>query len=155
MILYYTYKQKTKVFAESLGKVLQRQVVELKCDLNNKSTLGFMFHALKLTFTNKAYPVTATFPTLPGEIYVCSPIWGGKVAAPCKYFLENLNFRNTTVHLLLTASVPTQQYKKNAEDYLRRIGCNPGNVYLFATSGKIMPDGEVLVEQLREILEQE
>jgi len=155
MILYYTYKQKTKIFAESLGKVLQMPISPLECELNKKSGIGFLFNALQLTFTQKTYPVSNIPPTLPDEIYVCSPIWGGKPAAPCKYFLENTNLQNIKVNLLLTAGVPTMKYKKTAEEYLAKIGCIPGEVYLFATSDKIMPDSDVLVEQLREILELE
>ena len=154
MILYYTYKQKTKVFAESLSEVLNLPTYELQADINNKSQLGFIFSALKLTFTNKPSPVSNIPEDFPPEIFVCSPIWGGKVAAPVKYFFENTNLYRTKVHLLLTASTPTEKYRQTAEEYLRKY-CIPGDVHLFATSDKIMPEKEVLVEQLREILELE
>ena len=153
MILYYTYKQKTKVFAHSLGKVLEMPTYELKSDLNNKSSFGFIFNALKLTFTGKTAPVSNMPEVVPGEIYVCSPIWGGRVSAPVKFFLENMNLKNTTVNLLLTASVPTEKYKLSALEYLQKLPCMQGEVYLFATSDKIMPEEEILIEQLREILE--
>ena len=153
MILYYTYKQKTKIFAQSFGDVLKLDLYELTSPLNQKSAFLFMFHALRLAITKKAYPIDNMPTQLPGEIYVCAPIWGGRVAAPAKFFLENANLQNIKVNLVLTASVPTTQYKKAAEALLRTIQCTPGEVYLFATSDKFHPDREVLAEQLHEILE--
>jgi len=152
MILYYTYKQKTKVFANAVSDVLNLPVYELITDLNNKSDFGFIFRALKLTFTGKACPINNMPESVPSEIYVCSPIWGGRVAAPVKYFLENMNLQGTRINLILTASSPTEKYKQNAEAYLRKISCIPGDVYLFLTSDKFMPDREVLAEQLRGVL---
>ena len=152
MILYYTYKQKTKVFAESLSEVLSLPTYRLQADINNKSRFGFLFTALRLAFTGKASPVSNMPGSLPDEIFVCGPIWGGTVAAPVKYFFENTDLRRTKVHLLLTASIPTEKYRRRAEEYLRKF-CIPGDVHLFATSDKIMPEKEVLVEQLRTILD--
>ena len=154
MILYYTYKQKTKIFAESLGEVLSLPTLELESDINKKSQFGFMFNALKLTFTGKSTPVNNIPDTLPPEVFVCSPIWGGSVAAPVKYFFENTALRRTKVHLLLTASIPTEKYRTKAEEYICKF-CIPGNVHLFATNDKIMPEREVLIEQLHKILELE
>ena len=152
MILYYTYKQKTKIFAESLGHVLNLPTYELKAELNNKSEIGFAFNALKLTFTGKTTPISNMPEELPMEIFVCSPIWGGKPAAPVKYFFENTNLLRTKVNLLLTASTPTEKYRTNSLEYMSKF-CIPGEVFLFATSDKVMPDGEILKEQLREILD--
>ena len=154
MILYYTYKQKTKVFAESLGEVLNLPTYELKSDMNSKSRLGFLISAITMAFTGKTAPVSNLPDSLPDEVFVCSPVWGGRVAAPVKYFFENAPLRRTRVHLLLNASIPTEKYRKKAEEYLREF-CIPGDVHLFATHDKIMPEKDVLVEQLRKILELE
>ena len=150
MILYYTYKQKTKVFAQAFGQFLNLPTYQLVSDINNKSGLGFIFTALKLTFTNKAAPINNMPATLPEEIYVCSPIWGGSLAAPVKYFFQNTQLKNTKVNLILTASTPTEKYKNAATEYLQKY-CIPGKVYLFATSDKVPPEEDVLVEQLREM----
>jgi len=153
MIFYYTYSQRTKIFAQSLGEVLGHPVYELVAELNKKSTFGFMFNALRLTFTNKTSPVSNMPDNVPGEIFVCSPVWGGRLAAPAKYFLENANLQGIRVSLLLTADVPTEKYKQAAFEYLRKFSCIPGDVFLFATSDKTMPDEETVKEQLRDILE--
>jgi len=154
MILYYTYEQKTKVFAESLSEVINLPTYELKADINNKSRFGFIFNALRLAFTGKSSPVSNIPSSLPEEIYVCGPIWGGTVAAPVKYFFENTNLKHTKVHLLLTACIPTEKYRQTAAEYLRKF-CVPGDVHLFATNSKIMPEKEILTEQLLKILELE
>ncbi|MCL1788626.1 MAG: hypothetical protein FWG38_11620 [Defluviitaleaceae bacterium] len=156
MILYYTYQQKTKVFAQALSEVLDLPIYELKAPLNDKSGFGSMLNALKLTFTGKTSPIS----DMPGdlltgvsEIFVCSPIWGGGVAAPAKYFLENADLQRVRVNLVLTATTPTIKYEQRAYEYLNKLGCIPGDVYLFATNSKIPPDADVLKEQLRDILD--
>jgi len=152
MILYYTYSQRTKVFAESLGQVLNLPVRELKSDINKKSAFGFIFTALRLTFSGKGTPVNNMPEAIPDEVYVCSPIWGGKAAAPIKYFLENIDLQNKKVHLLLTANIPTEKYRQRALEYLQKLPCIPGDVHLFATSDKVMPEADVIKEQLCQIL---
>jgi len=153
MILYYTYKQKTKVFAQALGDVLGLPTQELVSDINNRSRFGFICKTLQLVFARKAYPVANMPDAIPTEIFVCSPVWGGRVSAPVKYFLENIDLRGVRVHLLLTAAVPTEKYKTTAQEYLRSLGCYLGEVYLFHTSDKFMPDRDVLAEQLRGLID--
>ena len=153
MILYYTYKQKTKIFAVALGEVLNLPTYELITDLNDKSAFGFIFHALKLTFSGRTYPVSNMPQDMPVEIFVCSPIWGGRLAAPVKYFLENTDLARVAVNLLLTASTPTEKYRLNALEYLQKLPCIPGDIHLFATSDKVMPEKEILIEQLHDVLD--
>jgi hypothetical protein len=152
MILYYTHSQKTKVLALALGEVLGQPVYQLQSDLNNRSTFGFMFKALRLAFSKKSYPVSNMPQELPREIYLCSPVWGGGFAAPVKYFLENANLADCVVNIGLTASVPVDKYKKKALDYLSKIPCKPGAAYIFATSDDVEPDKAAIADQLREML---
>ena len=129
---------------------------KLECVLDGKSTFGFIFAALILTFRRKTTPVT-NMPQepLPKEVFVCSPIWGGNVSTPARYFLENANLTNTRVNLLLTASIPHEKYRTKAEEYLQKLDCQTGKVLLFATSDKIMPDEDVVLEHLQQLLEDE
>jgi len=153
MIIYYTFKKKTKLFAEVLGNVVgMQQVYALECDLNRKSDLGFMFHALKSCFTKKTIPVSNMPSGFGKEIFVCSPIWGGEMAAPVKYFLENADLRDVTVNILLTASVPVEKYKQKAIEFLNKIPCQQGNVFIFAASDKVALEKDVIKEQLREMM---
>ena len=69
-----------------------------------------------------------------------------------RYFLDNADLKNTTVNLLLTASVPVEKYRQKALDYLNKIPCKPGEAYIFATSDKVPPEPETIKEQLRELL---
>jgi len=152
MVLYYTYKQKTKVFAQAISELLNLPVTELVSDINKRNAISFIIKALALTFGKKAYPVTNMPTDLPPEIYVCSPIWGGRVAAPVKYFLENNNLAQTKVNLILTASTPTEKYKLNAIEYLRNLPSIAGDVYVFQTHDEMMPDKDVMKEQLQELV---
>jgi len=153
MVLYYTYKQKTKIFAQAISELRDMPIHELKSDLNKKSGFAFIFNALKLTLTKKTSTVTNMPEQLPHEIYVCSPVWGGKPAAPVKYFLENSILRQAKVNLILTASAPTDKYRRNAIEYLQNLPCIVGDVFVFQTNDDMHPDKEVLKEQLQELLE--
>jgi len=153
MVLYYTHKQKTKIFAQAISELRDIPTHELKSDLSKKSGFAFIFNALKLTLTKKTSPVTNIPENVPHEIYVCSPVWGGRPAAPVKYFLENSALRQTKVHLILTASAPTDKYRKNAVEYLQNLPCIVGDVFVCQNNGEMPPDKEVLKEQLQDLLE--
>jgi len=152
MVLYYTYKQKTKIFAQAISELLNLPVTELVSDINKRNAFSFIIKALALTLGKKAYPITNTPASLPAEIYVCSPIWGGRVAAPVKYFLENTNLAQTKVNLILTASTPTDKYKNNAIEYLRNLPSIAGDVFVFQTHDEMPPDKDVMKEQLKDII---
>lgn len=156
MIIYYTFKNKTKIFAEALGTVLNKPLYELKCDLNKKSNFWFMFHAFLACFTRNNIPVTnmpSDIVNTESSIFVCSPIWGGEIAAPVKYFLQNANLKGVTVNLLLTASIPTGKHKLKAIDFLNKLSCNTGEVYMFATSSKLEIETDVVKEHLQEMMD--
>jgi flavodoxin len=152
MILYYSRSKKTKIFADALGEILNREVRELESDLNKKGDFGFIIKALGLTFTKKNYPISNMPNNIPEEIFVCTPIWGGQLAAPAKFFLDNADLSDTKVNVLITANIPTEKYKTDAREYLDKIKCRQGEVYIFASSDKSLPEKDVIIEQLRELL---
>lgn len=152
MIFYYSRSGNTKIFAELLGEVTGREVCPLESDLEKKGGAGFMFKALRLAVSRKGFPVSTMPDAVPDEIFLCSPVWAGEIAAPAKFFLENADLKNTTVNILLTASMPTEKYKTGALELLAKIPCKPGNAYIFAASKKVPPEPETIKEQLRELL---
>lgn len=154
IILYYTHGQKTKIFTEALCEVLRLPLLELKSPLNEKTPFKFIIHALYLAVTAKAYPVS-NMPDLTdiSEIYLCTPVWGGQVAAPAWYFLNHAELKNKTVHLLLTCGSADNidKYRKKALDSLLLIDCVPGGALGFATGGEA-PHRATVTEQLRTML---
>lgn len=152
MIFYYSRGGKTKIFAQALGEVTENAAFELESDLNKKGDVGFIVKALVLTFSGKSFPVSNIPAEMPEEIWLCSPIWGGGIAAPAKFFLENADLRNTMVNLLVTASTPVEKYRKNALEFLNKIPCKPGRALIFAASEKVPPEIETIEEQLRDML---
>lgn len=150
MVFYYSRSGKTKIFAEALGEVTGREVYGLESELDKKGDFRFIFKALGMAFSGKSCPITNMPDTVPEEIFLCTPVWGGRVAGPPKFFLENI--KNTTVNLLLTANVPVEKYKNTALELLNKMPCTAGKVYIFATSDKVPPEPETIKEQLREIL---
>jgi len=151
MVLYYSHSKKTKLFAEALGEVLGQSVYGLESDLDRRSGLGFLTHALYLTFTGKDYAIANMPDSVPDEIYLCCPVWGGQIAAPARHFLENMDLKGKRVNILLTASVPVDKYRQKAAEYLNsKISCNAGEVYIFASSNSL--EKETIKEHLRELL---
>ena len=154
MIYYYTASQKTKVFAEALASIKNQPLYELKTTLNNKSKFKFMMHSLYLAVTGKAYPVSNMPGTVDaGEIFVCCPVWGGNIAAPAWFFLNNAQLTNIRVHLLLTCGSVTgaERYKKKSLDSLRLVDCIPGQAYVFATTGTL-PEPDIVFEHIRAMI---
>ena len=152
MILYYTRSQKTKVFAEALHDILGLPIYELESDINSLNDFKFLIKALGMVFSDKGCPVNNMPTSVPEEIYVCGPVWGGRLVGPPRYFLNNMDLSNTKVNILLTASTPVEKYRERALGYLTVLNCIPGNAYIFATA-KDLPEKEVITEQLREILD--
>ena len=151
MVVYFSRSKKTKVFASVLGEMKNLPLFELRTDLNEMPTFGFIFKALWLTIRGKSFPVDKLPESLPDEIYVCSPVWGGNVAPPVKYFLQNAEITNVKVNILLTASMPTDKYVKNAEKLLEKTSCIAGSACIFATSSKEdLPEADVVREHLEE-----
>jgi len=155
MIIYYTRSQKTKIFAEALGEILDRPVYELKSDLGNMKGFRFLIKALGMVFSNKGFPVSNMPDSVPQEIYVCGPIWGGRLVGPPKYFMENIDLSQTKVNLLVTAETPVEKYRTRALQDLSQIKCIPGEAYIFAIKKESMPEKEIAIEHLRMLLSNE
>jgi len=154
MIIYYTRSQKTKVFAEAVAEVCHMPLCALESDINNLKGVRFLAKALGLVFSGKGYPASNIPADMPEEIYVCSPVWGGQIAAPVKYFLEHANLGKTKVNLLLTASTPVEKYKTRALEQLAKFDCIPGKAYIFATSSAL-PEKDIAVQHFQELLNEE
>ena len=151
MILFYTRSQKTRVFAEALQDILEWPLHELKSDLDDMTDFKFLFKALGMVFSGKGYPINNMPDSVPDEIYVCGPIWGGSLVGPPRYLLENMDLSKTKVNLVLTASTPVEKYRVRALESLSQINCIQGDAYIFAT-GKDLPERDVAIEHLREAL---
>ena len=153
MVIYFSRSKKTEVFAKALGETKNLALFELRSELNEMPAFRFVLKALWLTIRGKVFHVGKMPDGLPDEIYVCSPVWGGSVAPPIKYFLQNANISRVKVNILLTASMPTDKYVKNAETLLKKTSCIAGKVCIFATSSaEKLPDAETIKEHLKDAL---
>ena len=145
MIFYYTRTKITAVFARAFQEILHLPLHEIESDINNKGKFSLFWLAIR----GKPYPVNDIPKEFPNEIYIATPIWAGRLAAPVLYFLQNANLRDTKVNLILTASMPTIKYCEKAEKYLETLDLIPGKVYIFA--GTKDPNIEAIKEQINEL----
>ena len=153
MVIYFSRSKKTEVFAKVLGDIKNMPLFELRAELNDLPTFRFIFKALRLVVRGKSHPVDKMPDSLPEEIFVCAPVWGGGIASPVKFFLQNAKLSDIKVNILLTASTPTDKYVKNAEKFLQSISCAAGKVFIFATSSnEILPDADIIKEHMKETM---
>ena len=152
MVIYFSRSRKTEVFAKVLGEMKGLPLFELRSELNEMPNFRFMLKALRLALFGKTFSVDRMPESLPEEIFVCSPIWGGNVTPPVKYFLQHAKLKDVRVNILLTASMPTDNYIKKAEKLLENTSCLAGNVCIFATNSKEAPDEDLIREHLKEAL---
>ena len=152
MVVYFSRSKKTEVFAKVLAEIENMPLFELRSELGDISTFRLILKVLSLGLRGKDSPVFEMPKSLPGKIYVCSPVWAGSFALPVKYFLQNADLSGTEVNALLTASTPTDKYVNEANRFLHGIPCIPGKTLIFATSMKSMPEDDVVREHIKELL---
>jgi len=150
MILYYSRTQKTRVCAEALHDVTGLPLYAFESDVNQLTNMRFLLRIARLVVMRNECPIVNMPVNIPGEIYLCGPIWAGALALPVKYFLKHADLKGKKVHLLITASIATQQHRDTVLKALSYTGCIPGEVYQFATT-KELPERMFIAEQLREM----
>jgi hypothetical protein len=151
MIFYYTRTQKSRIAAEALGEITGQPLYALESDINDSKGLRFAWQAVRSVIGAKGCPVKNMPVGVPGEIYLCGPVWMGAIAGPLNYFINSPVVSGVKVHLLLTCMQPTEETRASAYKRLTKAGCVPGKVYMIATS-KQPPEKEVVIEHLRELM---
>ena len=151
MILYYSRTKKTEAAAQALHEITGMPLYALESDINALKGIKFGWNALRSAISKAGYPVSNLPGSVPEEVYLCGPIWAGEMAGPLKYVLNQVDFSNTKVHILLTGMQPSEQNRIAAHKRIANIPCRPGTVHLLATP-KEVPERDILIEHLRELL---
>lgn len=151
MLIFFSRTGKTGVFAKILSEIKNCPVFELRCGLNDMPALRFALRAAWSAFMRRAEPVERMPESLPDELYVCAPVWGGRIASPARHFLLAAGLSGKKVNVLLTASVPADKYVRDAERLLGTLDCVPGVVRVFASGGAHL-DEETIREHLKELM---
>ena len=97
-------------------------------------------HCSRFTYYTRAvFKKSCRVTNMPGpntidcdDIYICGPIWAGRPAGPIRFFLENVPFKGTRVHMLLTAAIPHDKYATKCEGIIKDLGYTPGQIHVFA-----------------------
>jgi hypothetical protein len=152
MIFYYSRTHNTKTAAQALHELTGLPLYALESDINAAKGISFVWKALRGTLGSKGNKINNPPPAVPAEIYLCLPIWIGEAAGPVKYFIANTDLARTKVHAVITARMPTSQYRDAVVKLLERAGAQMGEITLLATT-KGQPDPAVMHEHLREWLD--
>ena len=152
MICYFSYSSKTEAYAKALHRITGLPLHELRSKLNKKGFLTMLKGGAMSVF-RKESPVSNMPDAVGGDVYVCAPVWAGSMAPPARFFLHHADLAGKKVNILLTcASVAdSDTYRTGALKELGQTGCNPGEVFVFAT-GRDIPDASLAEDQLRQMM---
>ncbi|MCL1987001.1 MAG: hypothetical protein FWG64_03395 [Firmicutes bacterium] len=152
MIFYYSVTEKSKVYADILGKILGRNLYRLESAMDDATGKAFFIKGVWKALINADVPVL-NMPTADNfsddEIYLCSPIWAGKPAPPVKYFLRNAPLAGKTVNMLCVSGSGFDSHKNNTEKFLQTLDCKIGKVHIFASHAT---DAETAEEHIKELM---
>lgn len=147
MIFYYSRTRKTETAAQALHEITGLPLYTLESGINDAKGFSFAWKAMRSVMGAKGFAVVNMPAGVPGEIYLCGPVWAGEPAGPLKYFIANADLTKTKVHVILTAMMPTDQYRTAICKVLERAGAQVGEVLLLAMK-KGMPEPDVLREHI-------
>ncbi|MCL2015521.1 MAG: hypothetical protein FWG68_04665 [Defluviitaleaceae bacterium] len=154
MIFYYSATEKSKLYAEILAKILDRKTYKLESALDGVTGKTFFIKGVWKAVTNAEVPILNMPPAdsfSDDNVYLCSPIWGGKPAPPIKYFLRNAPLANKTVNMICVSGSGFSSHKENTEKFLQTVNCTVGNVQIFAAN-YATTDTEIIEEHIRELM---
>ena len=148
MVFCYTATNKTKIFADILGKILDRPIYMLESELDPSSKVSFAVSAI---FKNSIPVTNIPYTVDDEEIYICGPVWRGRPAGTIRYFLENAPIKGKKVNMLLTAAVSHMKYCDKGINMIESAGCIPGTVEVFASQAKSETEPEIIEAHIREL----
>ena len=154
MVIYYSWKGHTKVYARELAALSQDTAFELTEQKKRSGVWGFISGCYQ-GIAKKETPVT-NMPDLSkaNEIFVCSPIWAAGIAPAVRYFINHAELDGIKVNFLLTCSNISQHedFRKSALDALSGTKAIQGAAYVFAGSMKNEPDIETVKSHIKKVI---
>jgi len=154
MIVYYSWKNHTKVYAQELAVLRKDTIFALTEKRKRSGAWGFLSGCYQ-SAAKKESPVTG-MPDLSGEkeIYICSPIWAAGITPAVRYFIHHAGLKGITVNFLLTCAdiFKQEDYRKSAFDALSATEAVQGAAYVFASPVKAEPDVETIRNHIKKVI---
>lgn len=157
MVIYYSWKQHTKIYAEILAYILKDKAFALE-ETDSRGGLGGFLKGGYQSVTKKESSVKA-IPDISKEktLYVCTPIWAANMAPAVRYFLNHADLRGKTVHMLATCANASESeaYRQNLLQALKELDCESGGAYVFTAVRSEDPERDVVEEHIKKIITKE
>ena len=154
MVIYYSWKGRTKAYARELAALRKDTVFELIEKKKRSGILGFISGGFQ-SITKKESPVEK-MPDLNNinEIYICSPVWASGITPAVRYFINHAALAGITVNFILTCAniLKHEDYRKSALEALDGVQAKPGAVYVFAGAAGGETDTETVRSHINKVI---
>lgn len=141
MIVFYSRTGTTKRCAEALAAARKETLFELK-PLRSPGLLGGILQSI----TGRKAKVRE-LPDVTGEsvLYICSPVWAGRIAPAVRYFVSDSILFGKEIKLLLTCQSASDSYEAACRQEFSRYGLNLSGVLVMPLGPGELPDPEKLM----------
>jgi hypothetical protein len=130
LIIYYSRTGKTKIISETLQKMMNADLLEIKDKKDRSGTWGFISSAYD-SFFDRESEIEPAHPDLSlySSVVVVSPVWNWKISTPVITLIKNNSFKGKKFMMYTNANINIKKYdnfgvdapfvKKFLRDYLR------------------------------------
>lgn len=122
-IIYYSKNGNTKILAELLEEKYQGRIVELKETCKRRGFIGFMKSGYQATRRKQSKLIGTPWAKI-GEfdmLYLCSPIWAGKITPAVNTFLANADLNGKEVVLFTIMADPNLKDVEKEHGYVKQL----------------------------------
>lgn len=145
VIYYYSFTQKTKLVAETLGKICGAELREIQ-ETKKRNKFNAYFWGCRAALRHQASSIKPVEVNLNNynPIFIGSPIWAGNAAPALNALLAQINFADKNVILFFTMRGGGG---KKAVQYLTKLITAQGGKVLDSIISRSMVKDEVLIKQ--------
>ena len=130
LIIYYSRTGKSKIISETLQKMLNADLLEIKDKKDRSGTWGFISSAYDSLFDRES-EIEPAHPDLSlySSVVVVSPVWNWKISTPVITLIKNNSFKGKKFMMYTNANIDIKKYdnfgdnapfiKRFLRDYLR------------------------------------
>ena len=154
MVVYYSLEGRTRIYAETLAKLLNDEIFELREKRPRIGLFGKIRGVVEILMGTSA--ALEELPIIqPGKpVFICSPVWAGSIPPAIAEFIKKPDLERHKVNVIMTCGniLKREAYEKKVVRVLHSQGLTQGFVRAFVCNAKRMPDIVTVRKQLRKLV---
>jgi hypothetical protein len=117
LIIYYSRTGKSKIISETLQKMINADLLEIKDKKDRSGTWGFISSAYD-SFFDRESEIEPAHPDLSpySSVVVVSPIWNWKISTPVITLIKNNSFKGKKFMMYTNANIDIKKYDNFGDD---------------------------------------